>query len=36
MPIEIFLAAGVLYLLISFALVQVFRLLERRLGTYAC
>ncbi|MBF0304473.1 MAG: ABC transporter permease [Alphaproteobacteria bacterium] len=36
MPIEIFLAAGVLYLLISFALVQVFRLLERRLGVFAC
>lgn len=36
MPMEIFLAAGVLYLLISFALVQVFRLIERRLGVYTC
>ncbi|WAH58482.1 ABC transporter permease [Pseudomonas silvicola] len=29
LPVEIFFAAGVLYLLISFVLVQVFKLLER-------
>ncbi|MFD2643977.1 ABC transporter permease [Pseudomonas japonica] len=31
MPVEIFFAAGVFYLVISFVLVQAFKLLERRL-----
>ena len=31
MPVEIFFAAGVFYLVISFVLVQGFKLLERRL-----
>lgn len=34
MPVEIFLAAGCLYLAISFVLVQAFRLAEWRLGRH--
>ncbi|MGH8379877.1 ABC transporter permease [Pseudomonas sp.] len=36
MPIEIFFAAGVLYLVISFVLVQAFKQLERWLRVDAC
>jgi len=36
LPVEIFFAAGVLYLLISFVLVQGFKLLERWLRVDAC
>ncbi len=34
MPVEIFLAAGLIYLAITFVFVQLFRLLERRLGRH--
>lgn len=34
MPVEIFLAAGLVYLAITFVFVQLFRLLERRLGRH--
>jgi putative lysine/arginine/ornithine/histidine/octopine transport system permease protein len=33
-PVEIFLAAGVIYLIISFVLINGFRLLERRLNAH--
>ena len=33
-PVEIFLAAGVIYLIISFVLISGFRLLERRLNAH--
>jgi polar amino acid transport system permease protein len=36
MPIEIFFAAGMLYLVISFVLVQAFKQLERWLRVDAC
>ena len=36
LPVEIFFAAGVIYLLISFVLVQGFRLLEKWLRVDAC
>jgi polar amino acid transport system permease protein len=34
MPVEIFLAAGLIYLAITFVFVQLFRLLERRLSRH--
>lgn len=34
MPVEIFLAAGLIYLAITFAFVQLYRLAERRLGRH--
>jgi polar amino acid transport system permease protein len=34
MPVEIFLAAGLIYLAITFVFVQLFRLLERSLGRH--
>lgn len=34
MPVEIFLAAGLIYLAVTFVFVQLFRLLERRLGRH--
>jgi polar amino acid transport system permease protein len=34
MPVEIFLAAGVLYLLMTFVFTQGYRQLERRLNRY--
>ena len=33
-PVETFLAAGVIYLIISFVLINGFRLLERRLNAH--
>src|SRR5690606_12121463 len=33
-PVEIFMAAGAIYLLLSFAMVQSFRLVERRLNRH--
>jgi hypothetical protein len=36
LPVEIFFAAGVFYLVISFVLVQGFKLLERWLRVDAC
>jgi len=36
LPVEIFFAAGLFYLLISFILVQIFKLLERWLRVDAC
>ncbi|MOA26322.1 Histidine transport system permease protein HisM [compost metagenome] len=35
-PVEIFLMAGVFYLLAAYALVRLFRLLEKRLRVDAC
>ena len=36
LPVEIFFAAGVFYLVIAYVLVQAFRLLERKLRVDAC
>ena len=36
LPVEIFFAAGLFYLLIAFVLVQAFKLLERWLRVDAC